>query len=485
MAIKKWTARVLVWLEESLSPIPHEINELDWKVTISDNRERLIEHLIAFANNPDGGCLVFGINNSGITCGIVESAVAEISNSLANLGRDAVEPALALDHTVIEFRGNPILLVRIPEQSVKPAHRRGKSIEFAWVRSNGTTRKASRPEIASLMLHSAQPRWEDLFVSGLMTLDDTKTALDVVTICKLLQRPTPSDSADFSQWLIAEGMAKEEGRGYYLTNFGAMAAARSLESFDGLKRKSVRIIRYKGKNKIQTIDEINGQKGYAIGFEGIINYLHRILPKSEVIEQSLRTTVTMYPDIALRELIANALIHQDFTVSGTGPMIEIYEDRIEITNPGNLLSGKKLDRLIGSTPESRNEKLASSFRRYRICEEQGTGFQKVVQAIELFGLPPLRVAEIDNSFRVTLFAPRPFSEMDLAERVEAAYQHSILQYLSNTTLTNSTLRTRFKLSERAGNQITNVIAEAVSENRLKRKDDGRGKKFAEYWPYWA
>lgn len=97
----------------------------------------------------------------------------------------------------------------------------------------------------------------------------------------------------------------------------------------------------------------------------------------------------MYPEIALRELIANALIHQDFTVTGTGPMVEIFDDRIEFTNPGSLLPSKRIDRLIGTTPESRNEILASAFRRYRICEERGTGFQKVIQSVELFGLPPI------------------------------------------------------------------------------------------------
>ena len=209
------------------------------------------------------------------------------------------------------------------------------------------------------------------------------------------------------------------------------------------------------------------------------------LPHSEVIQQSLRTEVTVYPEIALRELIANALIHQDFTVTGAGPMVEIYDDRIEITNPGTLLPGKRPDRLIGTTPESRNDILASSFRRYRICEERGTGFQKVVGAIELFGLPPLVFTLQENAFRVTLYAPRKFTEMSQTDRVEACYQHAVLQYLSSSTLTNTTVRERFKLHEKHRNQITNLIGDAVALGRIKRKDAGNGKKFAEYLPYWA
>lgn len=485
MADKHWITAVLQSLEQSLAPIPHEVNELDWKAKLSDHKDRLAEHMMAFANHSNGGSFVFGVANSGQLVGIDQETVAQITNTLSNLGRDAVEPPLALDHAVVEFKGVPILLVHVPEQAVKPAHRRGKSIEESWVRSGGTTRKASRQEVGALMLNSATPRWEELRASTLLPLEVVLERLDVATIAKLLERPLPGEPDALSQWLLAEGLVVADGRGFYITNFGAIAAARKLDEFGTLERKRIRVIRYRGTNKVETIDELPGNKGYAVGFEGLIGYLKRALPHSEVIQQSLRTEVSVYPEIALRELIANALIHQDFTVTGAGPMVEIYDDRIEITNPGTLLPGKRPDRLIGTTPESRNEMLASSFRRYRICEERGTGFQKVVEAIELFGLPPLVFTLQENSFRVTLYAPRKFAEMSQTERVEACYQHAVLQYLSSSTLTNTTLRERFKLHEKHRNQITNLIGDALALGRIKRKDAGNGKKFAEYWPYWA
>jgi predicted HTH transcriptional regulator len=245
------------------------------------------------------------------------------------------------------------------------------------------------------------------------------------------------------------------------------------------------VIRYRGLNKVETIDEMVGKKGYAVGFEGLITYLKRVLPYSEVIEQSLRQRVSMYPEIALRELTANALIHQDFTITGAGPTIEVFDDRITFTNPGVLLSSKRVDRLIGTTPESRNELLASKFRLYRICEERGTGFQKVVQSVELFGLPPVLFTALDNGFQVTIFAPRKFADMSQQDRIEACYQHSVLQYLSSQTLTNKSLRARFKISDRQSNQITNLISDAVAAGRIKRKDSASGNKFADYIPYWA
>lgn len=486
MATKIWVTDALQILGESLAPVPHELNELDWKARLSDHKDRLAEHLMAFANHPNGGYLVFGLDNDGQAVGVDPAQVASIVGQLGNLGRDAIEPPLALDHAVTDAAtGMPLLLVRIPELSVKPAHRRGKSIEESWIRSGGSTRKASRQEIGALLMNSSNPRWEELRASPLLSLDDVQELLDLDAIAQLLQRPLPDDHEDLARWLVQEGITTTEGRGHYISNFGAMAAARKLDDFPSLARKRVRVVRYRGTNKVDTIDELPGQRGYAVAFDALLGHLRRVLPHSEVIKQSLRTETSVYPEIALRELIANALIHQDFNISGAGPMVDIFSDRITITNPGALLPGKRPDRLIGATPESRNEKLASSFRRFRICEERGTGFQKVVQAIELFGLPPLQITPHDNAFSVTLSAPRKFADMGSPERIEACYQHSVLQYLSSQTLTNTTLRERFKLHDKQRNLVTNLISDAVEAGRIKRKDAHSGNKFAEYIPYWA
>ncbi len=103
---------------------------------------------------------------------------------------------------------------------------------------------------------------------------------------------------------------------FAITNLGAILFAKDLTKFKGLNRKRIRFIRYQGKNKIHTLEELEGRKGYAIGFQGLISYIMQYVPKNEVIENAIRKDTTLYPEIAIRELVANAIIHQDFTING-------------------------------------------------------------------------------------------------------------------------------------------------------------------------
>ncbi|MFM9902631.1 MAG: helix-turn-helix domain-containing protein, partial [Polaromonas sp.] len=214
---KLWISDALNWLQSSLLPVPHEINELDWKAQLSDHKDRLAEHLMAFANLANGGFLVFGVHNADASLQPVNADdVAHIVNTLVNIGRDAVEPPLVIDHAVVDYQNVPLLFVRVPEQANKPAHRRGKSIEEAWIRSGGTTRKASRPEIANLMLHSQAPRWEELRASGLLSLNEVVQQLDLPTIAKLLERPLPANDAELANWMVGEHLITPDGTGYYI-----------------------------------------------------------------------------------------------------------------------------------------------------------------------------------------------------------------------------------------------------------------------------
>ena len=243
---------------------------------------------------------------------------------------------------------------------------------------------------------------------------------------------------------------------------------------------------YDGRNKARTKQEQEGTRGYAISFQGLLQFIMSLLPQSEVIEKALRRKQTVYPEIALREIVANALIHQDFSITGAGPLIEIFDDRIEVSNPGGLLPSKRLDRLIGTQPESRNEQLARAFRRYKICEERGSGLLKAGLQVELYGLPPMEFTAGPNHFKVTLYSPRTFAQMSARERLEACYQHAVLKHYSDSAMTNRSLRERLKMPEKQRSAVSLLIQEAMDKKLIRPADPhNKSRKYAEYLPVWA
>jgi ATP-dependent DNA helicase RecG len=485
--MKAWISKALDLLRDSLVSPRHELNELDWKATLSADSKRLAEHLSAFANQPGGGFLVFGVDNEGEMRDLGDEEVESTMNKLANIGRSSLEPPLALDHAVEDYGSKRVLFIHAPESAVKPVHLRGKGIEDAFIRSGGTTRKASRQEIGTMMLNSKTPRWEELHASVLLSDQDLIGKMNVEPIFRMLERPGTTSTDESLAWLSAEGFVhREPSGGGYVTNLGGIAAARRLDDFSDLGRKMIRLVVYEGVNKVRTRLEKEWTEGYAICFQEVVAFVMSLLPQSEVIEHALREIRTVYPEIALREIIANALIHQDFSVSGAGPLIEVFSDRIEVSNPGGLLPSKQLDRLIGTQPESRNERLARAFRRYKICEERGSGLLKAGLEVELYGLPPIDFSAEANHFKVVLRAPRTFAQMSQRERLHACQQHAILKYLSGGVLTNTSLRERLKMPEKQRSMVSVLIQEAIDENLIKNSNpDNKSKKFAGYVPIWA
>ena len=122
-------------------------------------------------------------------------------------------------------------------------------------------------------------------------------------------------------------------------------------------------------------------KGYAVGFQGLVRFVMAQLPQNEVIKDALRAEVKLLPEEAVRELVANALIHQDLSIGGTGIAIEVFDDRLEISNPGDPIV--PVERFIDGY-QSRNERLATMMRRFGICEEKSSGIDKVVQPLKRF-----------------------------------------------------------------------------------------------------
>ena len=164
-------------------------------------------------------------------------------------------------------------------------------------------------------------------------------------------------------------------------------------------------------------------------------------------------------------------------------MVEIFADRIEITNPGAPLVDPQ--RFVDTPPKSRNEVLASLMRRFRICEERGSGIDKVVLNVELYQLPAPLFEAPEGFTRTVLFAHRPLVEMGSADRVRACYLHACLRYVNRQPMTNASLRERFGISENNAATASRLLNEAVDAGSIFIQNPGDGTRSRKYMPFWA
>jgi len=313
--------------------------------------------------------------------------------------------------------------------------------------------------------------------------EDVIALLDTQRYFELLKIAYPSTREAVIEKFVIEKFVKSTSSGFAITNLGALLFAKNIQEFDTVKRKAVRVIQYAGKNKLNPIREYEGKYGYAVGFEGMIKYIIDLLPTNEIIGQALRNNVSMYPEIAVRELVANAIIHQDFEERGTGPMVEIYFDRIEISNPG--VPSISPNRFIDEC-QSRNEDLTGIMRRFGICEERGSGIDKVVANIEIFQLPAYDVMIQERHTKVVLYAYQKFADMDKQDRIRACYQHACLKYVMNEKMSNTTLRERFNIVESNAAMVSRIIKDTAQAGLIKEEDpDNTSRKFVKYIPIWA
>ena len=301
----------------------------------------------------------------------------------------------------------------------------------------------------------------------------------------LLSMDLPNDKAGMIDALLADRMIVKNITGNYnITNLGAILFAHDLSAFPSLERKALRVIQYSDHTRLYAGKERVFKSGYAVGFENCVTYVYDNLPSNEVMGRALRKNIPMYPELAIRESLANALIHQNFFLHGTGVMVEIFSDRVEITNPGTPLI--ETNRFLDYPPISRNEQLAAFMRRIGVCEERGSGFDKIVHATEVYQLPAPEIMVYENMTRLTLFSPRTFSKMSKADRLRACYLHACLRRVQREYMTNASLRERFAVPSRNSAMISRLLSESCEEGLVKLVDEAEtAARSRRYIPYWA
>jgi predicted HTH transcriptional regulator len=470
-------------LIEELRALPKESEWVEFKVN-NTNPQLIGEYLSALSNsanleNKEFAYLVFGVEDE--THKIVGTSfhpkITKVGNQeLENWLVTQLEPKVDLKIIEHSVNNKNIVVFQVEISQNRPVAFRG--VEYIRVGSYKKKLKDHPEKERKIWQKARNISFEKEFAVKNITADKVLELLNYPGVFKLLQIPLPANKNGILEKLEEEKLIVKKLNKYHITNIGALLFANDLNEFETLKRKIVRVVIYKGKNKLQTIKEFQSNPGYAVGFEQLVDYVNDKLPSNEEIGRVFRKEVRVYPELAVRELIANAIIHQDFNIPGTSTMIEVFENRIEFTNPGKPLIDTK--RFIDHSPESRNEMLASLMRRMNFCEERGSGIDKVIHEIELYQLPAPEFLSGDNYTRVILYSPKSLRQMSKPDKIRACYQHACLKYVSGEYMTNQSFRERLNIDKKNYPIVSRLIREAINEGVIVEYE-----KSKMYIPYWA
>lgn len=438
--------------------------------------DKLVEYCAALANE-GGGRLVLGITDRlprRVTGTLAFANLNETKTKLFNKLR------IRVTCEELEHFGRRVLVFRIPARpAATPVHVDGKYL----MRVGESLVPMSPDRLKQIFAEQREPFLRRL-ASDYLTAADALQLLEIQSFFTLMQMPMPDGNSKILEQFCKEKLVIQQAGSYAITNLGALLFARDVDDFPDLKYKRVRVTTYDSTNKAgAAVRDLLGTKGYASGFEGLVGYVKSQLPDNEFIESALRATVPLYPEVALREFIANAMIHQDFELDGIQLTVDIFDDRVEINNPGSPLIA--VERFVDEE-RTRNSEMSDLMRRLRICELRGSGVDRALTELELHQLPAPKIVSEATYTKVTLVGRQEFSKMNLGDRVWTAYLHCVLRYLASDHMTNASLRKRFGLGPDKSSTTSQIISAAVEQGLIKQDVSyGVSKKYARYIPSWA
>jgi len=468
-------------LLKKLLTVSTESENLEFKAATSQyGIKDVLKYCVALSNE-GGGHLVLGVTNDHPKK-VVGTRAFHSDKKLNDL-KLKIFSQLRIRADICEAKHphGRVLILNIPSRPTgQPLHLDGRYL----MRAGESVVPMTPDRLKEIFAESS----DDWFaqIAAEVSEENVAELLDTHAYFRLRNLTFPSTRSAVLDRLESERFIQQAGEKWSITNLGAIVLAEDLRKFPPkIRRKMPRFVLYDGVGKTSTKEDASYQSGYAAGFEGLVNFVHSRAPRNRILEETVRTERQMFPKQALRELIANALIHQDFSMAGASVMIEMYADRVEVSSPGKPIID--VDRFIDNY-RTRNERLADVMRRLGICEEKGSGIDKVIGHVESFQLPAPSFRGDDIRTTATLFAHMDFSAMSKADRIRACYQHCCLRFVFNRQMTNASLRARFGLADTptGSSAASQIIAATKRAGWIKPKHaTGASLRYASYLPFWA
>lgn len=477
-------------LVTQLAALPSETEWVEFKENNASPKE-IAEYISALSNaatlcERPRAYLVWGVDDS--THQIVGTTFDYRKEKRGNQELEVwllqmVNPKIDFRFYETTINDNAVVILEIPAATSEPT-RVGST---AYVRM-GTSKKpiVNFPDKEARLWRLLDATPQELRIAkGDLTEDEVTGLLDYPAYYRALGLPIPSSMAKIFDDLSNEHFLRpNDAGGWDITNLGALVLALDLRRFDTLARRAVRVIQYRGKGRMNGLQERSFVRGYLVSHEEVVQYVMAIVPQEEILVGAMRRKTTSFPEVAVRELVANLLVHQDLSERGATLMIEIFEGRIEFTNPGTPLV--PIDRMLDMAPRARNDAMASFLHKCGICEERGSGWDKIVGATCEAGLPAPRVIDQGGVFtRVTLYSKVPINQMGKQERIWTCYMLACLVCVNSDAIANADVRRVFGLTDAQRSLAGRILGDTLSAGLIRLVDSQAAPRVRKYIPFWA
>lgn len=457
--------------------MPKETRGVEFKAARSHfDMEKVLDYCTAIANC-GGGTLILGVTDlpPREACGTAAVGKPHDTELL-------IHQKLGLDVTIREHThaGKRVVVLAIPSRMpAVPVNHNGRYL----TRKGESLVPMEATELASILNEKRTPTIESVSMEA-VSESDLDRYIDTVAFFELSGSEAMPDAARRASVYVANRFLVQESSGLYgITTMGALLFARDLRKFPNVVHRRLRFIKYRGMNKVDASLDRDYWRGYALEFDDFLADIRREVPMIEDIGKSRRSNTPLYLDVTIRELVANAMSHQDFDAQSGQIRVELFENRLEVTNPGTpTMDVKEFVRM--SNP--RNVDLSAKMREMNMCENRGSGIQRLLSENEIHRRADPEFQVVSSLTKARITGKQNFTSLTLEERAWAVFMHASFKYECGTHMTNATFRERYGLTKARTALVTNAISAAIEYGMIRLYDESsQSRRYAKYVPFWA
>lgn len=379
-----------------------ESKNTEFKEELPKKSEKYTKTVVAYANT-QGGKLIFGVaDETREVVGIDESILFQTMDSIANAISDSCEPQVIPEIEPNTVEGKTVIVVTVAPEPHRPYYLKSKGKQDGtYIRAGGTTRLASPEKIKELEMEGSKISWDELTCVGYIVTESAikKLCRDMNARRKEIQEqknipeklPTVT-RANLENWKVL----KKNSDGYLASN------AFVLLTSDYFRFSKTQCAVFKGTDRSVFLDKREYAGPLYGQIDEAVSFVLRNIRLGAKIEGIQRKEAYELPVEAIREMIVNAHCHRLMTDESC-VQVAIYDDRLEVTSPGNLYNGLTFEEALQGHSKLRNRAIANVFSQIGLIEAWGTGLQRIQTSAREYGLPEPEFIEMPETFRVNLF----------------------------------------------------------------------------------